>query len=258
MESTFGGWAQTLSSVVAGDILDAEQARGAMQSVLSGEATPAQIAGLLCGRSRRKIALLGFPDRRRYYAKQGDRNSVNPLTNRGRRPRCLPCWRPRLADPDEPMSSKPMPPTDPLALIRRSIGLCQMMRNWPAPVLDTLAAAARLGRYARHEQILAEDPLRREVLVVASGGVAVDSVDASGARFLLSIHGPGEITALMRLLEDVGFVYDFHAREPTVLVHIPADALLGALDAHPPLWRDVCVLMLSRAHEQIVMRCPSA
>ncbi|WP_293188605.1 Crp/Fnr family transcriptional regulator [Ottowia sp.] len=147
-----------------------------------------------------------------------------------------------------------MPPTDPLALIRRSIGLCQMMRNWPAPVLDTLAAAARLGRYARHEQILAEDPLRREVLVVASGGVAVDSVDASGARFLLSIHGPGEITALMRLLEDVGFVYDFHAREPTVLVHIPADALLGALDAHPPLWRDVCVLMLSRAHEQIVMR----
>lgn len=49
MESTFGGWAQTLSSVVAGDILDAEQARGAMQSVLSGEATPAQIAGLLIG-----------------------------------------------------------------------------------------------------------------------------------------------------------------------------------------------------------------
>ena len=132
--------------------------------------------------------------------------------------------------------------------------LCRLMRDWPSDVLDNLAAVARLGHYARHEQILADDPLRREVLVVASGGVAVDSVDASGARFLLSIHGPGEITALMRLLEDVGFVYDFHAREPTVLVHIPADALLHALDAHPRLWRDVCVLMLSRAHEQIVMR----
>ena len=140
-----------------------------------------------------------------------------------------------------------MPPTDPLALIRRSIGLCQMMRNWPAPVLDTLAAAARLGRYARHEQILAEDPLRREVLVVASGGVAVDSVDASGARFLLSIHGPGEITALMRLLEDVGFVYDFHAREPTVLVHIPADALLGALDCQLAN----AVVQLARVHGRI-------
>ncbi|MFT3779120.1 MAG: Crp/Fnr family transcriptional regulator [Ottowia sp.] len=152
------------------------------------------------------------------------------------------------------MSSRPQPPTDTQALIRRSIGLCRMMRAWPAGVLDELSAVARLGRYERHEQILADDPQRREVLVVASGCVVVDSVDASGARFLLAMFGPGDITGLVRLLEDTRFVYHFHAREPTVLVHVPGGALRGVLDAHPALWRDVCLLMLQRQQQQIVAR----
>lgn len=152
------------------------------------------------------------------------------------------------------MRSKPLPPADASALIRRTFGLCRMMRHWPDPVLDELVAASRLGRYDRHEQILADNPLRREVLVVASGCVAVDSVDASGARFLLAVHGPGDLTGLMRLLDETEFVYNFHAHEPSVLAHVPAEALQAVLDAHPPLWKDVCLLMLSRAHDQIVAR----
>lgn len=139
-------------------------------------------------------------------------------------------------------------------LIRRAIGLCRLMRHWPASALDALAHSARLGRYERHEPILVNQPQRREIFIVVSGAVAVDSVDAAGARFLLTTFAPGEVGSLIRLLEDRVFVYSFHAAQPTVLVHIPAEPMRAVLDAHPLLWRDVCLVTLQRSHEQILQQ----
>lgn len=139
-------------------------------------------------------------------------------------------------------------------LIRRAIGLCRLMRHWPTPALDELAHSAWLRRYERHEPILVNQPQRREVFIVVSGAVAVDSVDAAGARFLLTTFAPGEAVGLIRLLEDRAFVYSFHAAQPTVLVHIPAEPMRAVLDAHPLLWRDVCLVTLQRSHEQILQQ----
>ena len=119
------------------------------------------------------------------------------------------------------------------SLIRRALGLCRMLRGWPGEVLDQLAAVSWVGRYQRHEQIMADDPQRREVLVVASGCIAVDHIDASGQHFLLSMYGPGDITSLIRLLTDAPFHFGFHAREPSTVVHLPCDAMMAVLDAHP-------------------------
>ena len=43
------------------------------------------------------------------------------------------------------MRSKPAPVADPSALIRRALGLCRMLRNWPPEVLDELTALSRPG-----------------------------------------------------------------------------------------------------------------
>lgn len=149
------------------------------------------------------------------------------------------------------MSRKLPPEADSVALIRRALGMCRMMSGWPDDVLDELAAIARLGRYDKRTPIMVGDRARREVLVVASGRLEVEGVDASGVRFVLSMHGPGEIVSLVRLLKNIRFVYDFQAHEGTTIVFLPGDPLLAILDAHPLLWRDVCMLMLSRLHEQI-------
>lgn len=141
-----------------------------------------------------------------------------------------------------------------MALIRRAIGLCGLMRNWPREALDSLAQAAWLGRYKRREPILVNQPRRREIFIVASGAVAVDSVDANGTRFWLSTFTPGEAGSLIRLLEDQVFVYSFHATQSTVLVHIPCEPMRAVLDAHPLLWKDVCLVALQRSHEQILQR----
>ena len=92
------------------------------------------------------------------------------------------------------------------------------------------------------------------MLVVASGCVAVDHVDAAGQRFLLSMYGPGDITSLIRLLTDAPFRFGFHAREPSTVVHIPCDAMTAVLDAHPILWKDLCLLMLARTHQSILLQ----
>lgn len=149
------------------------------------------------------------------------------------------------------MSSTPL---NSPALIRRALGLCHLLRHWPGEVLDELAGAATLGRYARRQQVMAGDPLRREVMVVVSGCLEVGGVDAMGARFVLSLHGAGDILGLARMLEHTQFVYDYHAHQPTVLVEIPGASFLALLDAHPLLWKDICLLVLARMHELIVVQ----
>ena len=108
-----------------------------------------------------------------------------------------------------PQSPRQTPEAAASSLVRRALGLCRTLRGWPGEVLDRLSGIAWVGRYERHEQIMADDPQRRDVLVVASGCVAVDHVDAAGQRFLLSMYGPGDITSLIRLLTDAPFRFGF-------------------------------------------------
>ena len=74
------------------------------------------------------------------------------------------------------------------------------MRHWPDDVLDEVVAVARLRRYDKRTPLMVGERSRREVLVVASGRLAVEGVDAAGVRFVLSLHGPGEIVSLVRML----------------------------------------------------------
>ena len=114
------------------------------------------------------------------------------------------------------MSRSPALAADAPALIGRALRLCTMLRNWPDRVLDRLAGVAQLQRYERRTQVLANDRQRREVLVVVSGCLEVSGVNAQGVKFVLSMHGPGEILGLVRLLEGVEMMYDYHAHEDTV------------------------------------------
>ncbi|MFT3813578.1 MAG: Crp/Fnr family transcriptional regulator [Acidovorax sp.] len=134
-------------------------------------------------------------------------------------------------------------------LIRRALGGCEMLCSWPADALYALAASARLERYDRRATI---ERQRREALVVVSGRLEVEVVDAAGARFVIHIVGPGEITCLLRMLDDPPFVYSCLVHEGTVLVHLPVDAVQAVLNEHPLLWRGLCLLMMQRLHGQMV------
>lgn len=59
---------------------------------------------------------------------------------------------------------------------------------------------------------------------------------------MLSLIGPGEVVGLVRLLKVGARLYDYHAHEDTVLVHLPSEAQHAVLDQTSLLWKDVALL----------------
>ena len=148
--------------------------------------------------------------------------------------------------------SKPPVSLETLSLIHHALRNCALFRDWPDTAVDRIASIAHLERYERFTQVLAQDRQRREVLVVAAGCLEVGGVNASGAKFVLGLIGPAEIVGLIRLRREGLLMYDYHAYESTVLVHLPSDELRAILDSVPLLWKDVALLMLERHSDSIV------
>jgi CRP-like cAMP-binding protein len=131
---------------------------------------------------------------------------------------------------------------DRLAALR----LCPLFAGWPEARLAEVAAIARAEPYRRGAEIFARDPERREAFVIAAGEVEVSRASAAGKKFVLSLQGPHEILAIVRLLADPPIHYVYTAYEDSVLLHLPCDGLAAILDADPILWRDIALLMCAR------------
>jgi len=125
----------------------------------------------------------------------------------------------------------------------RALRLCPLFRDWPEARLVEVADIARARTYARGADVPAR---RRDVIVVAAGGVEISSGSAAGKRFVLGLAGPHEALALVLLLSEVRLPYDLRAYADSVLLHLPCDALTAILDAEPILWRDVALLLCTR------------
>lgn len=127
-----------------------------------------------------------------------------------------------------------------------ALRLCPLFAPWPEPRLADLAAIARVETYRRGAEIFAREPERREAFVIAAGRVEVSRGSPAGKKFVLSVQGPSEILAIVRLLAAPPILYVYTAYEDAVLLHLPCDALTSLLDSHPILWRDVAMLMCAR------------
>ncbi|MFC5606904.1 Crp/Fnr family transcriptional regulator [Variovorax soli] len=132
------------------------------------------------------------------------------------------------------------------ALMARALRWIEPFSHWPHARLEQVLKSARLERYRRRTQVLAHDRGRREVLAVVSGCLEVSSMSAHGRKYVNALLGPGQVAPLVRLLQDVPLPYDYHAHEDSVIIHLPSDAMLAAMDAEPILWRDVARLALKR------------
>ncbi len=135
----------------------------------------------------------------------------------------------------------------------RALRLNQLFGAWPDARLDDLMRSARLERYTRRTQVLSHDRHKRELLAVVSGCLEISAMSALGRKYVNALLGPGQVAPLVRLLSDVPLPYDYHAHEDSVIVHLPCDAVIAALDADPVLWRDVAKLGLQRQRQSIVL-----
>jgi CRP-like cAMP-binding protein len=139
-----------------------------------------------------------------------------------------------------------------LALIRQGLHSCSLFAPWPELVIDRIARIARLAHYERGAVVMPEDRVRRDLKLVVSGRLAVSGVNAGGAKFMLSLIGPGEIVGLVRLLKQGGHLYDYEAHDNTMVIHLPCEAVEAVLDQTPALWKDVAFLAMERQRDSIV------
>lgn len=145
------------------------------------------------------------------------------------------------------MKAKTWRAAERLAVLR----LCPLFACWPEARLADLAAIARAETYPRGTEIFARDPEKREAFVIASGEIEVSRGSMAGKKFVLSLQGPHEILAIVRLLAEQPIHYVYSAYEDSVLLHLPCDGLVAILDAEPILWRDIALLMCARQGDSL-------
>ncbi len=135
-------------------------------------------------------------------------------------------------------------------LIERALRWTEGFSRWPERCLSELSAAARLERYERGDLIANPDGDEPVVLAVISGYMLARRIGAVGSRASFDVIGPGQVVEMTQALgvQDSSY-FDYVAHSDAVIVHIPAAALLGMLEAEPALWKDALRMALREQRE---------
>jgi len=132
------------------------------------------------------------------------------------------------------------------ALVERALRWSELFGTWSDEHIAALAAIGRIERYERQAQLLAHDLQRRELLVVVSGCLEVNTFSGTGEKFVRALAGAGSVMGVVRLLHFTPSLFNYSAHEDTVVVHLPSDGVLKILDADSVLWREVAIFMMAR------------
>lgn len=135
-------------------------------------------------------------------------------------------------------------------LTERALRWTEGFSRWPERCLSGLSTAARLKRYERGDLIASPDADDPVVLAVISGYMLARRIGAVGSRASFDVIGPGQVVEMTQALgvQDSSY-FDYVAHSDAVIVHIPAAALLGMLEAEPALWKDALRMALREQRE---------
>ncbi len=120
-------------------------------------------------------------------------------------------------------------------------------RGLPEPFQDALIGMSRVRRAAAREIVVHEGSPCNEILAVLEGKLRVSRRDARDGKeaVLIIVEAPnwcGEIG----LFDMSPRTHDVTAEEDSLLVHVPADALLAFLEQEPRYWRDLSRLIVAK------------
>jgi CRP/FNR family transcriptional regulator len=131
---------------------------------------------------------------------------------------------------------------------------CPVFAGLPAPEIEALAAAARETSCRAREFIFHEGDPALWLCLVRSGHVRIVRHSRAGKDVVLELLGPGEIFGGVAVIERRPYPASAQATEPSEVVKIPADAVVGLAERHPPVVREMAVLIgrrLRAAHDSV-------
>ncbi|HEY8608027.1 MAG TPA: Crp/Fnr family transcriptional regulator [Noviherbaspirillum sp.] len=113
----------------------------------------------------------------------------------------------------------------------------------PAALQDCLGQLAQVRRLEGGTLLFSRGDPPDGLYCVAEGAVRIASTSPSGKEALLALVEPPHWFGEIALFDGQSRTHDAWAEGPTVLLHIPQDALLAALRGCPEWWRDFGLLL---------------
>jgi CRP/FNR family transcriptional regulator len=124
----------------------------------------------------------------------------------------------------------------------------------PARELDGLAVTAREDAYRPRDFVFMEGDPALWLCVVKTGRVKIVRHSRTGKDVVLELLGPGEVFGGVAVIERRAYPAAAQAMEPTVVLKIPADALLALTERYPSVIREMALTIgrrLRTAHDSV-------
>ena len=124
----------------------------------------------------------------------------------------------------------------------------------PARELDSLAAVALQEAHRARASIFMEGDASRWFYLVRSGHVKIMRHSRTGKDVVLELLGPGEIFGGVAVIEKRPYPASAQATEPTVVLKIPADAMIALAGRHPTFIKEMALMIgrrLRASHDSI-------
>jgi len=124
----------------------------------------------------------------------------------------------------------------------------------PAKEIESLAAAAREERYRARDYIFMEGDPALWFCLVKSGRVRIVRHSRTGKDVILELLGPGEVFGGVAVFEKRPYPAAAQAIEASVVLKVPADAILPLSERYPSVIRELALTIgrrLRAAHDSV-------
>jgi CRP/FNR family transcriptional regulator len=143
-----------------------------------------------------------------------------------------------------------MPPRDAAGFLRAS----PVFAALPAKEIGALAAVAREESHRAREYLFMEGDPSHWLCIVKSGRVKILKHSRTGKDVVLELLGPGEVFGGVAVIEKRSYPATAQATEPSVILKLPADAVIALADRHPSVIREMALMIgrrLRAAHDSV-------
>jgi CRP-like cAMP-binding protein len=124
----------------------------------------------------------------------------------------------------------------------------------PAREVEALAGLAIEETHRTRAHIFMEGDAARWFYVVRTGHVKIVRHSKTGKDVVLELLGPGEIFGGVAVIEKRPYPATAQATEPTVVVKLPADAVIALGERHPAFIKEMALMIgrrLRAAHDSV-------
>ena len=121
-----------------------------------------------------------------------------------------------------------------------------LMKAQPG-TLELMARSAHLESHPGGTQVGWRGRIATHFMVVVRGTLLVGFDMPDGRRHVINLVGPGQFQSLIPLIDERPQIHDTHCREDAVLLLIPRDAFVSALQGDPSLSWEILRLLCVRS-----------